>query len=1097
MKLKIRSYIKIFMGIMRRWLASPVLPDPAQTSIAALLNSILLLTLGMGSIIVFLQIALNWVTDWNNIILSFVLLVISAGLRENLRRGHLRPATWLLPALFWLFISAEIYNLGTIHTAHIYGYFLAVTLAAFFEGEIAGLLFLAITWISFAVLAQAETAGLLPTTALISDGSQLVIFGILSFAIFIVMVLARRSLLESLKNAHSELKQRHQAELALLDANTSLDQRIKERTLELEQEIEKRKQTSEALAKSEEWFRTLADFTYSWEYMLSPDGLYMYVSPHCQVVTGYPPQQFIEDSQFFISIIHPDDRPSVAEHTRLTLANHEACLDFDFRILTKRGQERWIAHVCRPVYNKDGEYLGQRASNRDITVRKNSELRLRQLSQVVEQNPSIIIITDLDGKIEYVNPKFTQVTGYTPAEALGKSPRELLSDDLPEADQDLLASQALGQEWRGEFLNRKKNGEYYWESAIIAPASNAQNEITHYIHTREDITNRKNAALRLRQLSQAVEQSPSSLVITNLAGDIEYVNPKFTQLTGYTLAESLGQNPRILQSGATAAATYAELWATVTAGHEWRGEFQNKKKNGDIYWESVVIAPVADDDKKTTHYVAIKEDITERKHIESLLQESEQRFRSLFENSPFAYQALDLEGNFVDVNENLCELLGYSRAELLGRSFKQFWTEDTQEFFPQRFQDFKTLGSTNADIHLKRKDGQNLIAILNGRVQVDAWGRFLRTHCVLTNVSEREQMQAQLRQQNKSMTALYESALDFLQNHDLKELFVALAEHASQLLNAREVEIMTLEGDVLLAQYTSPNQPFRAGKQFDQSQAMLSWQAVNTLQPVTIDDYSAYLNNFPHDDPQHVFAVASIPIIANGQCLGVLDLGRETPGQPFTADEIQLAKLFAQISALAIENAKLSTSLLEQAIRDPLTGLHNRRYMFETLQVEMARALREKYPLSFVLLDIDRFKQINDAFGHGAGDAALKALAEQFKRMVRTDDILCRYGGDEHLIVMHNTTPQKAIERADQWRRAIEAMDLEYENVSFQITISLGVSTYPDHGTTSDELIACADKALFASKKAGRNRVSFYEKRSRKTRQLPPLDPDFVAPDNK
>ncbi len=784
------------------------------------------------------------------------------------------------------------------------------------------------------------------------------------------------------------------------------------------------------------------------------------------------------------------------EHFKTTHAQHEACLDFDFRLLDNNGTEHWIAHVCRPVFDQAGQYQGQRASNRDVTIRKDTELQLRQLSQVVEQSPSIILITNLSGQIEYANPKFTQVTGYTAEEALGKNPRELLSDDPPEADLSLLKSLAEKREWRGEFHNRRKNGETYWESAIITPGTDVKNQITHYIHIKDDITSRKNASLRLRQLSQAVEQSPSSIVITDLAGRIEYVNPKFTELTGYSSEEVINQNPRILQSGSTKPETYKQLWKAITSGREWRGEFQNKKKNGELYWESVVIAPVIDDDRKSTHYLAIKEDITERKQIENLLQESELRFRSLFENSPFAYLSLDWNGCLLDVNENLCQLLGYSKDELLGKSFDFFWSADTRAFFLPRFQEFKTIGSTHGDIRLKRKDGQLLIVILNGRIQADLQGHFLRTHCILTNVSERERMQAQLRQQNNSMTALYQSALDFLRNHDLNELFIALAGHASQLLNAEQVEIMTLQDDILLAQFTSPGQPFKAGTQFDHSQAVLSWQAVETLQPATIIDRSASQQNFMTDNQQPVFAVASIPIISNDRCLGVLDLGREIPGLPFTNDEIQLAKLFAQISALAIENARLSSSLLEQAIRDPLTGLHNRRYMFETLQLEMARSIREKSMLSFVLLDIDRFKQINDTYGHGAGDAALKALATLFLRMVRADDILCRYGGDEHLIVMHNTAPQKALERADQWRKAIESLVVEYEGSQFNISISLGVSTFPDHGSAIDGLIACADKALFASKKAGRNRVSYYEPRGQKTRQLPALDPTIQAPDD-
>jgi PAS domain S-box-containing protein len=132
-----------------------------------------------------------------------------------------------------------------------------------------------------------------------------------------------------------------------------------------------------------------------------------------------------------------------------------------------------------------------------------------------------------------------------------------------------------------------------------------------------DITERKRAEEKLRQLSTAVEQSPASIVITDTAGDIEYVNPKFVQVTGYTLAEALGKNPRILKSGEKNPEAYRELWETITAGKEWRGEFHNKKKTGELYWEFASISPIRDPAGRVTHFVAVKEDITARKQTEA------------------------------------------------------------------------------------------------------------------------------------------------------------------------------------------------------------------------------------------------------------------------------------------------------------------------------------------------------------------------------------------------------------------------------------------------------------------------------------------------
>jgi PAS domain S-box-containing protein len=142
-----------------------------------------------------------------------------------------------------------------------------------------------------------------------------------------------------------------------------------------------------------------------------------------------------------------------------------------------------------------------------------------------------------------------------------------------------------------------------------------------------DVTERRKMLDQLRQLSRAVEQSPATVVITDTKGTIEYVNPKFTLLTGYTAAEALGTNPRILKSGKQPPEFYRDMWETISAGKEWRGEFHNLKKNGESYWESASISPVTDEKGEITHYLAVKEDITDRKLALEALRVSEENLR--------------------------------------------------------------------------------------------------------------------------------------------------------------------------------------------------------------------------------------------------------------------------------------------------------------------------------------------------------------------------------------------------------------------------------------------------------------------------------------
>lgn len=171
----------------------------------------------------------------------------------------------------------------------------------------------------------------------------------------------------------------------------------------------------------------------------------------------------------------------------------------------------------------------------------------------------------------------------------------------------------------------------------------------------------------IRKLSHAVEQSPSTIIITDVEGNIEYVNPKFTELTGYTPVEALGQNPRVLKTDTTPPDVYSKLWSTITAGLIWRGEFLNKKKNGELYWEAASISPLFDEDGKITHFIAVKEDITRHKYVEKELQESERRYHSLFENmlEGFAYCKMLFDDNghpvdfvYLDVNSAFVSSIG-------------------------------------------------------------------------------------------------------------------------------------------------------------------------------------------------------------------------------------------------------------------------------------------------------------------------------------------------------------------------------------------------------------------------------------------------------
>jgi diguanylate cyclase (GGDEF)-like protein len=187
-------------------------------------------------------------------------------------------------------------------------------------------------------------------------------------------------------------------------------------------------------------------------------------------------------------------------------------------------------------------------------------------------------------------------------------------------------------------------------------------------------------------------------------------------------------------------------------------------------------------------------------------------------------------------------------------------------------------------------------------------------------------------------------------------------------------------------------------------------------------------------------------------------------------------KDLAQIEAQTQQIIENNQRLHQAAIIDPLTGLFNRRYMVVTLEREIHRAIRDKVPMGILMMDIDHFKQINDLYGHGAGDLVLQAIGTCLQECTRKSDIACRFGGEEFVIILPGASQEVVLERAELLRNKAEIFSLEYEgSIIKSISISIGVAIYPEHGINQDRLLINADKALYQAKHCGRNRVMIYD----------------------
>ena len=216
--------------------------------------------------------------------------------------------------------------------------------------------------------------------------------------------------------------------------------------------------------------------------------------------------------------------------------------------------------------------------------------------------------------------------------------------------------------------------------------------------------------------------------------------------------------------------------------------------------------------------------------------------------------------------------------------------------------------------------------------------------------------------------------------------------------------------------------------------------------------------------------------MAKGDILGLLHLKNlikpGDDGQAQIADLKQMALTLSEYLSLSIANVKLSESLSRQSILDAQTGLYNRRFMEESLQREISRAARKQTTIGLIMGDLDHFKKFNDVYGHAAGDKIIVQIGRLLKDKFRGSDIACRYGGEEFLVILPESSLQDTFKRADSLREEIRKMEIVFQGqILGNITISMGVAAYPDKGIRLEELLRVADTALYKAKQEGRDRV--------------------------
>jgi len=324
----------------------------------------------------------------------------------------------------------------------------------------------------------------------------------------------------------------------------------------------------------------------------------------------------------------------------------------------------------------------------------------------------------------------------------------------------------------------------------------------------------------------------------------------------------------------------------------------------------------------------------------------------------------------------------------------------------------------------------------------------------------------------RELNIISELTSSLLSSLELESVLEMLLEKSKELLRAKRSAVILVDSNGDIQDFTTSMGPAQGCK--IRLSGILRKVFIE-MTPVRSDDISSLpgFSGLPEKHPE-IGSIIVVPIILRGEVIGELIVTDKTDTTAFTHDDEDLLLMIAFQAAFAIEKARLHQDVLKMATTDGLTGLKNHRAFQERLTEEIERYKRYNHPFSLLFVDIDHFKDFNDAFGHQSGDEVLKQIARIMTGTIRENDLAARYGGEEFAIILPETTLDSATVTAERLRKNVEAHTFRFNDEPWNVTVSVGIACFPDDGISREEIIEAADKALYFAKRSGRNKVCTY-----------------------
>lgn len=478
--------------------------------------------------------------------------------------------------------------------------------------------------------------------------------------------------------------------------------------------------------------------------------------------------------------------------------------------------------------------------------------------------------------------------------------------------------------------------------------------------------------------------------------------------------------------------------------------------------------------------------VSEREHLRVVLNERTTYLNSLFENSPLGIVVLNYQGRVDLVNDAFSKLSLFTPAEIIGNKLDEVFVLEEGSQITDWFTAVLNGQAVHQILRRVRKNGSTADIELQA-VPLAIEGHVQGAYAICRDISEQIKASVAERQHAESLNRLVKELEVQTDQMSMLNDMSGLLECCGTSQEAYSVVVQSAQ-NIFPEAISGTLYTFKASRNL--VEAAVSWGNHSLLEPTFApQDCWALRRGRPHRSETGGKGVVCphfrnlppsshlcFPMVGQGETLGILHLELPTvekQNSDLLLSQERLGITVAGQIALSLASLRLRETLRDQSIRDPLTGLYNRRFMQESLEREIMRCRRKNRPLSLLFLDVDHFKRFNDTFGHDAGDFVLQSLADLLRGFFRGDDVACRCGGEEFAVILPESSAKDSAARADQLRTELKNMKMLYKNRRLgSISVSVGVGAFPDHCATADELVKISDQCLYQSKTDGRDRVT-------------------------